>query len=976
MKTDNIFNMLGHKVLPFVAVLMLMLVSCSDDPLLTPKGPEGGLEGEGNDKVSVFHVTRGDDKGLAGNVRFFLANPESHENLEFEGELAENPDLDIFGERGVLTCRMMIGERSIPDGRYLLTISRDGRDSRPVRLLRFKGNVAVQEEYTPYIYSDLEGSGTEADPYMINSAGDFLSLQYGLLEDDFQGYGQYFKIGRGFELPRRSQIIDGREWAAVCFQGNLDGDGHTLRNLAYTGGSNADKDSGIGLFKSLFNATVKNLKLTGVLIANASGDVGIVAGSASGNTVIGNVAVDGTVQASGHHVGGIVGMSRGSLSISDITINTLTVTGNQHVSLLVGKQEGGKLDVKGVSTPTHVFSVEGQGCVGGIVGSMENGEELHVEDVVLEHSVDAESQDVKVITGGDCTGGVAGNVKGVGDVRFASCTVKAPVHGGSYAAALAGKLEVGGKVAVSSNLLTSVVNGNDYTGGFFGCVHFSGSELKFEGNNRYVVKQSAEAGVKGASYVGGIAGKLDAPGSVVKPAAPVEVAVNVTGTGKYVGGAFGQLEGKSGHTIDISVDLVNFTSPSMRVSGSDDGVGGFAGWCNNVKVVGSASFDLLKHVPKESELTGACGIVVKGASTVGGVVGVCNGGGVYNVACNAQVTATQTTGSDHGVGGVVGFCNGNVSGCAFFGSVSGTERIGGVVGLQSQGHYISNCLNYADIDGGKYAGGIAGNVRLFSNVPCKVKNCVNYGDLTNGKAVGGIVGRVTDLDSHMWAPCSYSYIERCGNYGDIDANGSGDYAVGGIVGDFLGHFGIVWYCSNHGNVSSQAVAQSIGGVVGQIGDGEHNDTEVKECMNTGEISCAKSSTKLGGVVGHIHSGGGGSYNNSIIHDCLNEGTLPTDQKNDTGGIVGMVTTCTDTYRTFNYGKVSHGNAIIGTHNGGTIFYHDHNYYLEGTGKSWPSSTSVAEDKLTDESVYKDFDFDKVWYMSGHGPRLRNCPFDK
>lgn len=90
--------------------------------------------------------------------------------------------------------------------------------------------------------------------------------------------------------------------------------------------------------------------------------------------------------------------------------------------------------------------------------------------------------------------------------------------------------------------------------------------------------------------------------------------------------------------------------------------------------------------------------------------------------------------------------------------------------------------------------------------------------------------------------------------------------------------------------------------------------------------------------------------------------------------MGIVTTSTDTYRTFNRGKVSHGNAIIGTHNSGTIFSHDHNYYLEGTGKSWPSSTSVKADKITDKSVYKEFDFDNIWIMTSDGPMLRNCPF--
>lgn len=189
-------------------------------------------------------------------------------------------------------------------------------------------------------------------------------------------------------------------------------------------------------------------------------------------------------------------------------------------------------------------------------------------------------------------------------------------------------------------------------------------------------------------------------------------------------------------------------------------------------------------------------------------------------------------------------------------------------------------------------------MRTICYDPSHVRVCVNYGNLTDGMAVGGIVGREYNINGDKATPGYSSFIERCGNYGDINANGNGDYGVGGVVGDFGGYYAHLKQCSNHGKVASQAVAKAIGGVAGTIGDGHNNQTEVAECLNTGEVSCEQKSTKLGGVIGHIHEGRH-TAGNCPLHDCVNTGAIPSDQKDDTGGIVGMVTTSTDTYRTFN-----------------------------------------------------------------------------
>lgn len=966
MKMKNIITRLS-----LLAAFILVLASCADDVERPAIGPDGNIEENENGVATVFHITADGDHDLVGTVRFRLANPEAHLNMEFDGEISENRELEIFGNKGALTCRMNLGKASIPDGRYMLAVGRGDTWSRPLRMLRFKGSVAKQEEYALYAY-DLEGAGTQADPYRIGNAGDFLAFVGGLMEDEFEGYGRYFAITRGFELPRRSQIIDGRVWAPVCFQGNLDGGNHTLRNLVYAGGGNADKDSGVGLFKSLFNAQVSNMKLTGALITNTVDNVGLIAGSASGNTSVASVSIEGTIQASGNAVGGLIGLARDGLTISDITINKLSVSGKDSVALLVGAFADGRLSVGSVSTPEHVFSVGGNSCVGGIVGKAANASHINVANVGIEHSVDTESTDVKIIHGDNHVGGIAGKLDGCQAVSVAGVTIKAPVSGGDYVGALIGEA-TSSQLSFEKNLLASVVSGNDFIGGFFGKLGLTGSGVSFGEGNRYVVKQSAEAGVTGKGCIGALAGCIEGRGKI-NPGHPVEIAVNIKGSDRNVGGAVGLVAcDTSGGELDFDITNINFSSPTMRVEGTADGVGGVIGWSRGANIHASESFDLLKDIPHKSALKSVCGVIVKGASTVGGVIGVCDGGSVHSMACDAVVTATEATGNDYGCGGIVGYSTVGVSRCAFLGKVSAPANLGGIVGTVNDGSTIANCINYYALQGGRNLGGIVGLMRTSGNKPSLLTSCVNYGDLTDGEAVGGIAGYVRTYDPDSHQKRNLTYIEKCGNWGNINAGGTSDRGVGGIVGHFSGYFPCARYCTNYGEVSSQGVALAIGGIVGSLGMKIENESTVYECHNAGRISCDNASTKLGGVVGHFHQGKL-DRGNCTLHDCVNTGSIPADQKDDTGGIVGMVTMKTDTYRTFNRGMVSHGNATIGTHNSGTIFSHDHNYYLSGTGKSWPSSTSVGSEKITDPSVYKEFDFNKVWEMSLYGPKLRNCPF--
>ena len=68
-------------------------------------------------------------------------------------------------------------------------------------------------------------------------------------------------------------------------------------------------------------------------------------------------------------------------------------------------------------------------------------------------------------------------------------------------------------------------------------------------------------------------------------------------------------------------------------------------------------------------------------------------------------------------------------------TVSGSNYVGGLVGLLDDEARVINCFSYANITGGSYVGGIVGynNVATTSqNLKTMVMNCMFYGDITGG----------------------------------------------------------------------------------------------------------------------------------------------------------------------------------------------------------------------------------------------------
>ena len=117
-------------------------------------------------------------------------------------------------------------------------------------------------------YVFTQGTGTEADPYLVETAADlngvrdYLDAHFKQMADiDLSGYANWEPIGT---------FVDGQE---LEFRGIYDGNGHTISNLTI------DRPSTefIGLFGVTTEATIKDLGLLNVNVTGTN-DVGGLVG--------------------------------------------------------------------------------------------------------------------------------------------------------------------------------------------------------------------------------------------------------------------------------------------------------------------------------------------------------------------------------------------------------------------------------------------------------------------------------------------------------------------------------------------------------------------------------------------------------------------------------------------------------------------------------------------------------------------------
>jgi hypothetical protein len=199
-----------------------------------------------------------------------------------------------------------------------------------------------------------------------------------------------------------------------------------------------------------------------------------------------------------------------------------------------------------------------------------------------------------------------------------------------------------------------------------------------------------------------------------------------------------------------------------------------------------------------------------------------NEGKILNLTISGEIC-----GNGSKIGGIVGQNNGNLEYCKSNVAITGDGKIcGGIVGYNSSD--MNYCINYNNVSGNKYVGGICGY-----NLYGKIYYCGNSGNISCLEDfVGGISGYTGELKK------GENVIQKCYNYGNI----TGTNYCGGITGvawTDINHVISISYSYNTGNVTA------TNGIAGGImAGGFHEYTNLKYsdsnfvicCYNIGNIS--------------------------------------------------------------------------------------------------------------------------------------------
>ena len=167
-----------------------------------------------------------------------------------------------------------------------------------------------------YVLGLPSGSGTEADPYIINNEKDWISFANLVSENDknlVKTYeGEYLKLNADISVSQKIGNSD----ISKFFAGTFDGNGHTI-----TANIEDTTIQATALFRNIKGATIKNLTVAGSITGgwHAAGVVGCSMGP--GNKIE-NCIVTATINGDSY-IGGILGHGRNS----DITIDNCVFKG-------------------------------------------------------------------------------------------------------------------------------------------------------------------------------------------------------------------------------------------------------------------------------------------------------------------------------------------------------------------------------------------------------------------------------------------------------------------------------------------------------------------------------------------------------------------------------------------------------------------------------------------------------------------------
>ena len=315
------------------------------------------------------------------------------------------------------------------------------------------------EEYSVWDGESTEsiakGSGSESDPYLIESAAQLAGLAYNINNNDNYVYkGKYFKLMKDIDLTSKPWTPIGNKTHFPHLR--LDGNGKSIINLKVDVG-----DGCAGLFywlsgtSSTEKSAVRNLTIRNADVKTGGRDAGVLVGFTSFLDII-DCRVDGAVTIA-YCAGGIVGSGDPSIINCRADVN-VTVNAPASTSLNI--------------------SVAAGGLIGDI--SFNNDKDNSITNCTVRGTVTVNSQDLRESVDSH-VGGVAGlafaNVSDCTSYADINSTFEKEVHVGG----LIGTVGAGGEIKNCSAYGNVHGKKNNFVGGAYGYavgnherVHFGG----------------------------------------------------------------------------------------------------------------------------------------------------------------------------------------------------------------------------------------------------------------------------------------------------------------------------------------------------------------------------------------------------------------------------------------------------------------------------------------------------------------------
>ena len=256
------------------------------------------------------------------------------------------------------------------------------------------------------------------------------------------------------------------------FKGQISGNGYEISNIKI----DSDNDN-IGLFSSLTDATIENIKLSGQI--SGRNNVGLLSGSAT-NVTIDNVSVDAKFSYNSslvsNSVGGVIG-SGSNVQIKNVSSNTDFTINGTDIGGIVGKLTSNST----ISNSEQTGFMSGTENVGGIVGNSSN---------ITTNSLVSKGN----ILGDNNIGGIVGN------------STSDTIEFSNTSASISGSSNIGGIVGSSSNTISN----KNYSAGNVSGVNNIGGIIGYAQGNSNISRSNSTAKIFGSENVGGLVGNLSA----------------------------------------------------------------------------------------------------------------------------------------------------------------------------------------------------------------------------------------------------------------------------------------------------------------------------------------------------------------------------------------------------------------------------------------------------------------------------------